>query len=595
MVQQSELRMDAVALANTRAQKLAVCREGEPVNRFPISDNAFWSWFSCLENQKNISFKQRFLLFEDPAFVCWCLRWNSNSQNTVSLERLLSEAIPLEAKRDFSLSVNHSNGWKQNISLVAQISDIKRSLGVVVRAIALKVKGLDPDQAQALATLALIPWIWHAGLESKSLLRFMQAKAGGNLDLNHFKVQNQIIAGALTSLGLPEWCFTFNSTLELSSALISFPKNLAKIWHSVRVGSWMLAPKLKSIVSISDQLLVESCEYLGLERAQLIEPGFIESQNSIKLEIQNQNSLPNPKAITLSLWGNSNQSIQQKSNEWLSNQNQVFRLYLTGQKKHLDAKIDKIRGEIVSELAGGAGHEINNPLAILIGRVQGLIREKELLFKPEKREEGGRNLASINEQAQRINFLIRKLMRVGRPGIGKPSLIYFQKQAENLLVFWKNKAADQAIPLRIRFDKSIAENAAIEIDPEFLKTILDELLKNAFAHVCQNGRVDLTVSDKNGKFCLDVQNDGELLSPHVVKHLFDPFFSHHRAGRCPGLGLPLARSLARVNQGELVLLKDGSKGKVCFRLSFPFAQKAISKLPKRSKRLGSNEKMNKAA
>ena len=185
--------MDAVALANTRAQKLAACREGEPVNRFPISDNAFWSWFSCLENQRSISLKQRFVLFEDPAFVCWCIRWNSNSQNTVSLERLLSEAIPLEAKRDFSLSVNHSNGWKQNFSLVAQLSDIKRSLGVVVRAIALKVKGLDPDQAQALATLALIPWIWHAGLESKSLLRFMQAKAGGNLDLNHFKVQNQII------------------------------------------------------------------------------------------------------------------------------------------------------------------------------------------------------------------------------------------------------------------------------------------------------------------------------------------------------------------------------------------------------------------
>ena len=59
--------MDAVALANTRAQKLAVCREGEPVNRFPISDNAFWSWFSCLENQKNISFKQRFLLFPNIA------------------------------------------------------------------------------------------------------------------------------------------------------------------------------------------------------------------------------------------------------------------------------------------------------------------------------------------------------------------------------------------------------------------------------------------------------------------------------------------------------------------------------------------------
>src|SRR6478752_5710914 len=69
--------------------------------------------------------------------------------------------------------------------------------------------------------------------------------------------------------------------------------------------------------------------------------------------------------------------------------------------------------ESLAEFAAGAGHEINNPLAVISGRAQ-------LILRQEKNPERRRELAVINSQALRIHEMIADLMLFARPPRPRP-------------------------------------------------------------------------------------------------------------------------------------------------------------------------------
>ena len=98
-----------------------------------------------------------------------------------------------------------------------------------------------------------------------------------------------------------------------------------------------------------------------------------------------------------------------------------------------------------------------------------------------------------------------------------------------------------------------------------------------------------------GGYKLCLANSGPPIEAHVVPHIFEPFFSHRKAGRGSGLGLPLARSLARVGGGDLVLANSGKNSQVKFALLLPeklFEKKEIPYALNSHKKDG---KSNKAA
>src|SRR5437773_12387659 len=72
------------------------------------------------------------------------------------------------------------------------------------------------------------------------------------------------------------------------------------------------------------------------------------------------------------------------------------------------ARLEEEKLAALAEFAAGAGHEINNPLAVICGRAELLLREET---HPERR----RDLATIHAQARRIYEMIADLMLFARP------------------------------------------------------------------------------------------------------------------------------------------------------------------------------------
>ncbi|VTT98349.1 histidine kinase : ATP-binding region ATPase domain protein OS=Planctomyces limnophilus (strain ATCC 43296 / DSM 3776 / IFAM 1008 / 290) GN=Plim_2545 PE=4 SV=1: HisKA: HATPase_c [Gemmataceae bacterium] len=196
----------------------------------------------------------------------------------------------------------------------------------------------------------------------------------------------------------------------------------------------------------------------------------------------------------------------------------------------------------LAELAAGAGHEINNPLAIISTHAQRLLRTEP---DPER----GDALRSVVRQTQRISGILRDLMQFARPGRPERRPVTVGELFEGVRTSVAPLAGERNV--RIEIDSRAAE-VQLDGDPVQLRHALTAVVRNA-VEAAGDGWVRLACdAPEDGEFArIRVEDSGPGLTPEVAAHAFDPFFSGRSAGRGCGLGLSTAWQFLRQNGGEL--------------------------------------------
>jgi two-component system, NtrC family, sensor kinase len=193
------------------------------------------------------------------------------------------------------------------------------------------------------------------------------------------------------------------------------------------------------------------------------------------------------------------------------------------------------------ELAAGAGHEINNPLAVISGQSQYLLRKEEDASRQDA-------LRTIIRQTERIHQILTDLMQFARPP--QPRRLHYELSA---LV---SEVVDELQPFgATRFVKiewlEPAEPTLVMVDGPMIRTALAALIRNAVEAASKEGWVRVSMESVDGKWQVAVEDNGAGPLPAQIEHLFDPFYSGHAAGRGRGLGLPTAWRLAQENGGDV--------------------------------------------
>jgi signal transduction histidine kinase len=220
--------------------------------------------------------------------------------------------------------------------------------------------------------------------------------------------------------------------------------------------------------------------------------------------------------------------------------------------------LEREKLEAMAEFAAGAGHEINNPLTVIAGRAQLLLRGET---DPERRHA----LALMNAQAMRIYEMIADMMLFARPP--QPNLERFDavKLLDDLLGDFQANAASQETLLT---RSGAREPVEIEADPTQITVAVRALLQNALESLGNGGTIEVDVQASDGELQISVRDDGPGISDLERPHIFDPFYSARQAGRGLGLGLSKCWRIVTNHGGKVEVESTPGHG-AKFKMIFP--------------------------
>ncbi len=233
------------------------------------------------------------------------------------------------------------------------------------------------------------------------------------------------------------------------------------------------------------------------------------------------------------------------------------------------AKLDAMK-----ELAYGAGHEINNPLANISTRAQTMLRDET---DPQRCV----MLATINRQAFRAHEMIADMMLFARPAEPQREPCDLPEIIRRVAGELQGEAARQGTTLSA---EAAGEPLVVDADPRQLEVVVRAMCRNGLEAIGGGGRIDIRsrrveqaerdqknvqqMANRGDWIEIIIEDDGPGMDQREWEHLFDPFFSGREAGRGLGFGLSKCWRIVTAHGGRIEVEPRTVRG-TRFRILLP--------------------------
>ena len=194
--------------------------------------------------------------------------------------------------------------------------------------------------------------------------------------------------------------------------------------------------------------------------------------------------------------------------------------------------------QIAAELAAGAAHELNNPLAVISGRAQ-------LLIQSETDETRKQILSQIVEKTMDIEEIIGQLMCYAKPPAARIRTVSPFIVINNCLERVNARYLSEPLDVHLENIESLSD---IEVDAEQVAESLAQIIYNALeSYESGNGPVQISGIEQNDNIEISIRDHGCGMSDETLAKATEPFFSDKPAGRQRGMGLSIAAGLLKNN------------------------------------------------
>ncbi|MDA7977951.1 MAG: HAMP domain-containing histidine kinase [Pirellulales bacterium] len=233
------------------------------------------------------------------------------------------------------------------------------------------------------------------------------------------------------------------------------------------------------------------------------------------------------------------------------------------QSKTFQRSLEAEKLESLAEFAAGAGHEINNPIAVISGRAS-------LLASSEAEPKRRRDLQIIKAQADRVYEMIAGMMFFARPPRAKLTEVDLPQLVSRLYDEIDEIAAARKIELA---SEGLWRPLPILADATQLAAALKAVYDNALFAVGSDGRIVTSISTTKDKDAAEItiRDTGPGISPEIRRHLFDPYFSGRQSGRGLGMGLSKAWRIIDQHAGNIDVHSESGHG-ATFVITLPLRQ-----------------------
>jgi signal transduction histidine kinase len=238
-----------------------------------------------------------------------------------------------------------------------------------------------------------------------------------------------------------------------------------------------------------------------------------------------------------------------------------------------DVTQQRVAEAAMNSFLAKAAHELRTPLTNIRLFVEEALEHCE-------RDPAGtsRCLNIMNEEAQRLDRTVSEILSVSQIEAGSFELKRDDVSVAALLTQLKADHEAQARERRItlEFDQP-PKLPVIQADRDKIALALHNLVGNALKYTLEGGRVTVVTTVENGRLTVAVTDTGIGIGPDECERVFDKFYRSKNPlaanVKGSGLGLPIAREVARLHGGDVTLESQLGKGST-FTLTVPIGEEA---------------------
>ena len=224
------------------------------------------------------------------------------------------------------------------------------------------------------------------------------------------------------------------------------------------------------------------------------------------------------------------------------------------QRKRAEAALESTSEELqrAARFSADASHQLKTPVTVLRAGIDELLAREN--FAPDVYHQ----LSALLHQTYRITSVIDDLLLLSRMDAGRLKINFGTINLSQLLEEWIDDLSALPDELDIKVETNFPPDLQIAGERSYVTVIVQNLLENARKYNVIGGSICVVAREEGDHVTLRIENTGRPIPEEARAHVFERFHRGGRGENIPGhgLGLNLARELARLHGGDLRLVRS---------------------------------------
>ena len=240
------------------------------------------------------------------------------------------------------------------------------------------------------------------------------------------------------------------------------------------------------------------------------------------------------------------------------------------QRERAEAALELTAGELqrAARFSADASHQLKTPVTVLRAGLEDLLTNEHLTA------DECHDVSALIHQTYRLSGVIEDLLLLSRMDAGRLKIEFAPVNLSQLIEGSLDDLSALPDGQEIEVETDFPGALHIAGEKRYTSLILQNLLENARKYNRPGGRIRIAARESGDWACLTVANSGRPIPQEVRDHIFERFHRGSVGENVPGhgLGLNLARELARLHQGDLRLVRSDEQWtefEVRFRVAQP--------------------------
>ena len=227
------------------------------------------------------------------------------------------------------------------------------------------------------------------------------------------------------------------------------------------------------------------------------------------------------------------------------------------QRMRAEAKLEAKSAELqrAARFSADASHQLKTPVTVLRAGLEELLSHEKLTA------DECHEISSLIHQTHRLSGVIEDLLLLSRMDAGRLKIEFRSVNVSHLIEAALDDLSAQPDDLNLSVETDFPSALHVAGEERYISLILQNLLENARKYNRPGGLIRISAREGAGQVSLTVANSGRPILPAAQEHIFERFHRGAMGENVPGygLGLNLARELARLHGGDLRLLRSDAE------------------------------------